>query len=295
MNTYKFKKEIFSGVSTAIITPFCKENVDYDCFLKLCKMQLEGGINSLCVCGTTGEAATLTAEERRVLVATARKAVDGKIPLVVGCGASDTKVACKYVKEALASGADALLIITPYCNKGTAKGLLEHYKYVADAADGRPIILYNVPSRTGVDLSFAQYSELSKIENIVAVKEATNNMTKITRLCGETPLAVYSGNDDMILPVVSVGGRGVISVLSNLFPEKTVQLCAAALSGDFDTASKLARKYAYLIELLFTETNPAPIKYAMSVLGFCSAEMRLPMGDISDLLKEKIKKEIERL
>lgn len=295
MNTYKFKKEIFCGVATAIVTPFCKGEVDYALFKRLCRFQCDGGVNALCVCGTTGEAATLALSERHRLLTACREEVGEKLPLIAGCGSSDTATAVKYAKDAKEAGADALLVITPYCNKGTAKGLSEHYKRVADAVDDLPVIVYNVPSRTGVDISFSQYNEFSKIENIVAVKEATNNMTKITRLCGETPLTVYSGNDDMILPVISVGGRGVISVLSNLFPKETARYCAAALSGDYVSASKAAQKYAHLVELLFTETNPAPLKFAMSVLGLCSAEMRLPMGDISDGLKEKIKEEIGNL
>ena len=192
-------------------------------------------------------------------------------------------------------GADALLVITPYCNKGTAKGLMEHYKRVADAADGLSVILYNVPSRTGVDMSLTQYKALSELDNICAVKEAANSMTKITRTASETTLSVYSGNDDMILPVISVGGKGVISVLSNIAPAAVSRLCAAANQGDFEAARKIAHTYAYLIELLFVETNPAPLKYAMSLLDLCTSEMRSPMGDISDELKARIKNELVRL
>ncbi|MBQ8837394.1 MAG: 4-hydroxy-tetrahydrodipicolinate synthase [Clostridia bacterium] len=295
MDTYISKKIPFLGTATALATPFSDGKVDFDTFERLCEWQIDMGVDALCVAGTTGEAATLTKAERHTLSAAAKNICKGNIPLLIGCGSSDTATACLYAKDAVSVGADALLVITPYCNKGTALGLLEHFKRVADAADGIPIILYNVPSRTGVDLSFAQYSELSSIENIVAVKEAAVNLTKITRLAGETPLAVYSGNDDMVLPVVSVGGKGVISVLSNIAPAATAAMTKYALDGDFKSASALAHRYAHLIELLFVETNPAPLKYAMSLLELCTSEMRAPMGDISDTLKHRIKNEMTRL
>ncbi|MBQ6893628.1 MAG: dihydrodipicolinate synthase family protein, partial [Clostridia bacterium] len=196
MDTYILKKSPFLGVATALATPFWGGSVDYGTFRRFCEWQCDMGVDALCVAGTTGEAATLTKAERNLLAAAAKEASGGKVPVLVGCGSSDTATACKYCADAANLGADALLVITPYCNKGTAKGLKEHYKRVADAANGIPIILYNVPSRTGVDLSFVQYGELAEIENIVAVKEAAVNLTKITRLAGETPLTVYSGNDD---------------------------------------------------------------------------------------------------
>ncbi|MBQ4556593.1 MAG: 4-hydroxy-tetrahydrodipicolinate synthase [Clostridia bacterium] len=295
MDTYIFKKAPFEGTATALATPFSGGEVDLVRMRALCEWQIEMGVDALCVSGTTGEAATLTRSERRAITAAVKESVGDRVPLIVGCGSSDTAIACSLCSEASALGADALLVITPYCNKGTAKGLIEHYKRVADAAAGKPVILYNVPSRTGVDISFTQYEELSKIENVVAVKEAASNLTKITRLAGETSLNIYSGNDDMVLPVVSVGGKGVISVLSNLAPAATAAMTRYALDGDFTSASTLARKYAHLIELLFAETNPAPLKYAMSLLELCSADMRLPMGDIADTLKERIKQELVTL
>ena len=291
MNTYN----LFSGVATALATPFKDGKIDFDRFARLCEWQCDMGVDALCVSGTTGEAATLKGDERRELLKVAKEVCKNRVPVIAGCGSSDTDTACKYVHDAATLGANALLVITPYCNKGTAKGLTEHYRRVAATAEGLPVILYNVPSRTGVDLSFSQYQELSKIENIAAVKEATSNLTKITRLAGETPLTVYSGNDDMILPVMSVGGKGVISVLSNLAPAASAVMTHMALDGDFAAASKIAHNYAHLIELLFVETNPAPLKYAMSLLELCTDEMRLPMGDISDSLKEKIKDEMIKL
>lgn len=295
MNTYNFKKIPFSGVATALATPFSDGEADYDTFSRICEWQCDMGIDALCVAGTTGEAATLTREERKKLTISAKKASEGKVPVIVGCGSSNTLSACEYCRDAVEVGADALLVITPYCNKGTAKGIIEHYKRVADAADGLPVILYNVPSRTGVDMSLAQYKALSEVENICAVKEAANNMIKITRTAAETPLTVYSGNDDMILPVMAVGGKGVISVLSNIAPAAAASVCAAANDGDYASARKIAHNYAHLIELLFVETNPAPLKYAMSLLELCTAEMRSPMGDISDELKVRIKNELVKL
>lgn len=295
MDTYILKKCPFEGVATALATPFYDGEIDYSAFRRICDWQINMGVDALVVAGTTGEAATLTRSERRILAETAIDVAKGRLPVVVGCGSSDTATAVSLCKEAVNIGADALLVITPYCNKGTKNGLIEHFKRVADAADGRSVILYNVPSRTGVDLSFEQYAKLSKIENIVAVKEAAQNLTKITRLSGETPLSVYSGNDDMVLPVISVGGKGVISVLSNLVPAATAAMTHAALNGDFKVAAPIAHTYAHLIELLFAETNPAPLKYAMSLLELCSDEMRLPMGDISDELKVKIKDEMIKL
>ncbi len=295
MDTYNLKSLPFSGVSTALATPFSCGSVDYDSLRRHTQWQIDMGVSALTVAGTTGEAATLSRDERRKITEAVKTEADGRVPVVVGCGSSDTATAVKLCSEAVSLGADAVLVITPYCNKGTAKGIIEHYKRVADAADGKPVILYNVPSRTGVDLNFEQYKELEKIENVVAVKEAASNLTKITRLAGETQLYVYSGNDDMILPVISVGGKGVISVLSNIAPAATAAMTHAALANDYTVASKYAQTYAYLISLLFAETNPAPLKYAMSLLELCSAEMRLPMGDISDELKVKIKEEMKRL
>ncbi len=295
MNTYNFKKAPFSGAATAIATPFENGSVDIVSLRRLCRWQLDMGIDAICVAGTTGEAATLTREERRSIFDNVKAVVGDKIPVIAGCGSSDTATACVLCREAAERGADALLVITPYCNKGTAKGLVEHYKRVSFAAGETPVILYNVPSRTGVDISFEQYLELSREKNIVAVKEATANLTKITRLSGETPLNVYSGNDDMILPVAAVGGKGVISVLSNLLPAETAAMTRAALDGESLAARAAAHRYAHLIELLFKETNPAPLKYALSLLDLCSGEMRLPMGEIGDGLKSEIKNEMQKL
>ncbi|MBR5538655.1 MAG: 4-hydroxy-tetrahydrodipicolinate synthase [Clostridia bacterium] len=295
MDTYNYKKLPFSGVATALCTPFTDGEVDTDVFSRLVEWQIDMGVSALCVAGTTGESATLSRAERKRLLSVAKEHSGGKVPVIVGCGSACTDTACTYCRDAAYLGADALLVITPYCNKGTKSGVVEHFRRVAEAAAGVPVILYNVPSRTGVDLDFSQYKELSKIKNIVAVKEASSNFTKITRILEGEMLNVYSGNDDMTVPVISVGGSGVISVLSNIAPAEVSAMTVAALSGDYVTASKLARRYARLVELLFSETNPAPVKYAMSLLDLLNGEMRLPMSEVTEDTKKKIKAEMQRL
>ena len=294
MNTYKIRNAPFSGAATALLTPMREGGVDEDAYRALVCWQMDMGIDALCVCGTTGEAATLSASERRKLLSIAKEEATD-LPVLMGCGSADTAQACANCREAVNLGANALLVITPYCNKGTAQGMLEHFKRVSEAAGDTPVILYNVPSRTGVDLTLAQYAELAKLPNIRAVKEASPNLEKITRLCGDTPLTVYSGNDDMVLPVVSVGGSGVISVLSNIAPAAVSAMTHAALASDFPTAARLAHKYAELIRLLFVETNPAPVKYAASLLGLCTTQARLPMGEIGEDLQKAIRAEMTRL
>lgn len=286
---------LFAGAATALATPFADGEIDLAAFVRLVEWQIDMGIDALCVAGTTGEAATLSRGERRRLLGAARALSAGKVPLIAGCGSADTKAACALTADAVACGADALLAITPYCNKGTADGILEHYRRIADAASGRPVILYNIPSRTGVNLTEAQYAALAGIPNIRAVKEASGSMAKLTRLCADGRLAVYSGNDDQILPVAALGGRGVISVLSNLAPAAVSAMAHAAVDGDFDTARHLAYKYARLISLLFAETNPAPLKYAMELLGLSRGELRLPLAEVGDGLKTALREELTAL
>ena len=286
---------LFTGAATALATPFSGGEIDLAAFERLVEWQLDMGIDAVCVAGTTGEAATLSRGERRRLLGAARALSAGRVPLIAGCGSADTKAACTLTADAVACGADALLVITPYCNKGTADGILEHYRRVADAACGRPVILYNIPSRTGVDLTEAQYAALAEIPHICAVKEASGSMAKLTRLCADGRLAVYSGNDDQILPVMAVGGRGVISVLSNLAPAAVSAMAHAAADGDFATARHLAYKYARLISLLFAETNPAPLKYALELLGLSRGEVRLPLAEVGDDLKTALRGELTAL
>lgn len=286
---------IFIGAGTALATPFADGELDLAAFGRLIEWQIDMGIDALCVAGTTGEAATLTRGERRRLLDTARSHTADRVPLIAGCGSADTKTACALCADAVACGADALLVITPYCNKGTKMGIIEHYRRVADAAYGRPIILYNIPSRTGVDLSDAQYAALAEIPNIRAVKEAADSTAKLTRLCAARKLTVYSGNDSQILPVAALGGKGVISVLSNLAPAAVSAMTHATIDGDLQTARHLAHKYADLICLLFAETNPAPLKYAMELLGLCRSEVRLPLAEIDDGLKGSLRAALSAL
>ena len=294
-NSDTIEKYPFSGAATALATPFSGGELALDRFRSLVRWQADMGIDALCIAGTTGESATLSRNERRRLITAAKEETGDTLPLIAGCGSADTKTACTLCRDATATGADALLVITPYCNKGTASGILEHYKQIAEAAGGKPIILYNVPSRTGVDLTMEQYKALAVLPGICAVKEASPNFGRITRLCAETQLCVYSGNDDMTLPVLSLGGRGVISVLSNIAPAAVAAMARAALDGDFACAMHLSHKYARLVQLLFAETNPAPLKYAMYLLDLCAEEMRLPLAEIEDGLKEKIKAEMTSL
>lgn len=284
----------FIGAATAMATPFCGGKVDISRFASALSRQIKSGINAVCVCGTTGEAATLSKKERIKVIETAKENA-GAVPVIAGVGAADTQTALKLTADAVKSGADILLVITPFCNKGTTRGIFEHYRKIASAADGRPVILYNVPSRTGVDLSIAEYKRLAAIEGIVAVKEAAAQIAKISALCAETPLFVYSGNDEMTLPVISVGGVGVISVLSNLVPDEVSALAGAAADGRLEEARTIQAKYAPLVRLLFAETSPAPLKYALSLLGWDSGEMRLPLAPIEEPLRRQIASELTAL
>lgn len=286
---------LFTGAATALATPFSDGEIDLATFERLVEWQLDMGIDALCVAGTTGEAATLSRGERRRLCGAARALSSGKVPLIVGCGSADTKAACALTADAVACGADALLVITPYCNKGTADGIVEHYRRVADAACGRPVILYNIPSRTGVDLTEAQYAALAEVPNIRAVKEASGNMAKLTRLCADGKFTVYSGCDDQILPIAALGGRGVVSVLSNIAPAAVSAMAHAAVDGDLDTARHLAHKYARLISLLFAETNPAPLKYALELLGLSRGEVRLPLAEVRADTQAALREELTAL
>lgn len=295
METTFFNKIPFRGAAAALATPFSGSAVDYDAFRRNVRWQIDMGTDALCVCGTTGEAATLTPAERRKLIEAATGIAEKRVPVIAGCGSANTVTACALCRDAVANGADALLVITPYCNKGTEKGIFEHFKRISEAAGETPILLYNVPSRTGVDLSLAQYRALAALPNVCAVKEAAPNMAKMTALCSETELTLYSGNDDMILPVIALGGMGVISVLSNIAPAAVSAMAHAALDNDFSTARSLARKYARLIALLFAETNPAPVKYAMHLLSLSSGEMRLPLAEISPALGKELQNELTEL
>lgn len=283
------KKTVFTGAATAIITPFSQGVIDYTAFGKLLEDQIEKKIDAIVVAGTTGEAATLTHEEHCECIRFAVEKVAGRVPVIAGTGSNDTAYGIELSRYACEVGADALLLVTPYYNKATPKGLIKNFLETADATD-KPIILYNVPSRTGCNISLPVYRELAKHERIVAVKEASGNLSAIAELmdeCGDA-LDVYSGNDDQIVPIMSLGGKGVISVLSNLLPKETHDLTQYCLDGNFRDGAAMQLKYLKLINALFCEVNPVPVKTAMAELGFCSEEMRLPLCEMDDANREKL-------
>ena len=285
----KFKSSIFTGAATAIVTPFKNGAVDYESFGKIIDAQIAGGIDAIVVAGTTGEAATLTHEEHCECIKYTVEKVEGRVPVIAGTGSNDTAYGIELSKYACEVGADALLLVTPYYNKANPKGLIKNFLDTAEATD-KPIILYNVPSRTGCNISLPVYRELAKHERIVAVKEASGNLSAIAELfdeCGDY-FDIYSGNDDQIVPMMSLGGKGVISVLSNILPKETHDMCQHCLDGNFKDAAKMQLKYLKLINALFCEVNPIPVKTAMSLLGACDIEMRLPLYEMEDANREKL-------
>ncbi|MBR2353291.1 MAG: 4-hydroxy-tetrahydrodipicolinate synthase [Clostridia bacterium] len=283
------KPTVFTGAATAIITPFKNGAIDYDSFGNIIEDQIKNSIDAIVVAGTTGEAATLTHEEHCECMKYVVEKVAGRVPVIAGTGSNDTAYGIELSKYACEVGADALLLVTPYYNKATPKGLIKNFLETADKTD-KPIILYNVPSRTGCNISLPVYKELAKHERIVAVKEASGNISAIAELiseCGDS-LDVYSGNDDQIVPIMSLGGKGVISVLSNIMPRQTHEIVKLCLDNNYHGATEMQLKYLRLINALFCEVNPVPVKTAMAELGFCDIEMRLPLCEMEDANKEKL-------
>ncbi len=291
------KDIIFKGVGTAIATPFdAEDHVNFDEFRRLVEFQIENGVNSIIVCGTTGEASTMTDEEKQELIKYCVKIVNKRIPVIAGIGSNNTKAVIENEKFAEKVGVDGLLVVTPYYNKTTQEGLIAHYNLIANNTD-LPIILYNVPSRTGVNILPNTYFELSKIKNIVATKEANGDISSIVRtkhLCGDA-LNIYSGNDDQILPILSVGGIGVISVLSNIKPRYTAEMVAKYFEGKLEEARKMQLDAIDLINSLFKEVNPIPVKEALNILGYNFGKPRLPLVECSDALKLELEKAIKGL
>lgn len=285
------KDIIFKGVGTAIATPFDEyDNINFDEFKKLVEFQIENGVNAIIVCGTTGEASTMSQEEKQDLIKYCVKVVNKRIPVIAGIGSNNTKAVVENEKFAQRVGVDGLLAVTPYYNKTTQDGLIAHYKLIAENTD-LPIILYNVPSRTGVNILPETYFELSKIKNIVATKEANGDVSSIIKtkyLCGDN-LNIYSGNDDQILPVLSVGGIGVISVLSNIFPKYTSNMINNYFNNNTQTATKMQIEAIKLINLLFKEVNPIPVKAALNIKGFNFGKPRMPLIECSEKLKNELK------
>lgn len=280
-----FQKDmIFTGAATALVTPFTAEGgVDYEAFGRLIDWQIAGGIDALVICGTTGEGSTLTDAEHRECIRFAAEKIAGRVPMIAGTGSNDTEYAFALSQYACEVGADALLLVTPYYNKATPKGLIKSFLDTADRTN-KPIILYNVPSRTGVNIPLSVYRELAKHERIVATKEASGNMSQVAEIAAELSdsLAIYSGNDDQIVPILSLGGSGVISVLSNVLPKETHDICAKFFAGDVIGSRKLQLDLLKLINALFIEVNPIPVKTACGMLGMCSDSMRLPLCEMDE-------------
>lgn len=286
------KAEIFRGVGTALITPFKDDKIDFDSLERLIERQINGGVDALVIGGTTAEAATLSDDERYELYKVAKNITRHRCKLIFGTGTNDTKVAVRHTEFASRLGCDGVLVVTPYYNKGTADGVIRHYERIAEASDV-PVLLYNVPSRTGVNLSIDTLKCLSKNERIVGIKEASDSLDRLMAIAGIDNLALYSGNDSQIYPVLSLGGLGVISVVSNLYPKETADICKQYFANNTQTSLKLQQELLPVINSLFLETNPAPIKYALSKLGLCTDEMRLPMWQPRKETKAKIDKAIE--
>ena len=275
------KKTIFRGAGVAIITPYTEDGINFDELGRIIDDQIENHTDAIIITGTTGESATMSDEEHRAAIKFAVDHVKGRVPVIAGTGSNETSYAVELSKYAESVGADALLVVTPYYNKCTQKGLIAHYTAIADAVN-IPIILYDVPSRTGVAIATSTYVELAKHPNIVAVKEANGDLSKILRLraaVGDS-LDIYSGNDDQIVPILSLGGKGVISVLSNVAPQETHAMCQAFFDGDTKKAEELQVEYADLIDALFCEVNPIPVKVAMRKLGYAAGPLRMPLSEM---------------
>ena len=290
------KKILFKGCGTAISTPFDENGVNLKEFEKLIENQIQNKVDAIIVCGTTGESSTMTTEEKKQAIECAVKTANGRIPIIAGTGGNNTKQVIENSKLAESLGVDGLLIVTPYYNKCTQKGLVEHYKVITQSVS-LPIILYSVPSRTGVNIEPKTCLELSKIENIVAIKEASGNISQvaeIAHLCGDN-LHIYSGNDDQILPILSLGGLGVISVLSNVKPEYTHNIVQNFFSGNIEKATKMQLDALPLIKALFSEVNPIPVKAALNIQGYDFGIPRLPLTPMTAEKMEVLKKELNNL
>lgn len=286
------KKTIFTGAATALVTPMNSDTtVNYERLESLVNEQIEAGIDALVICGTTGEKSTLNYKEHIKVIEKSVNAAAGRVPIIAGAGSNDTVYSVGLCQEALDIGADALLMVTPYYNKTSQAGLVAHYTYVADRVNA-PIIVYNVPSRTGVNILPETYLELSKHENIVAVKEANGDISSVAKtkqLVGDA-LDIYSGNDDQVIPMMSLGGKGVISVLSNVMPKETHDMCAAFLNGDVKKAAEMQLKYIPFINALFGDVNPIPVKEAMNILNMNVGPVRLPLVPMNNAKLDNMKK-----
>lgn len=289
------KQVLFEGAATALITPFKNNKMDFSALDRLIEFQISSGISALVICGTTGESATLDDDEHLSVIEYAVKRVNGRVPVVAGTGSNNTAHAIMMSKEAEAIGADGLLLVTPYYNKTTQIGLVRHFNAIADSTS-LPAIVYNVPSRTGVNILPETYKELAKHPNLAAIKEANGDLEALKKtisLVGDE-FAVYSGNDDQIVPILKLGGKGVISVLSNVLPAETNTICKAFFEGRIGEAEKMQEEYQPLIKALFCEVNPIPVKAAMALMGYSTPEIRLPLVEPEKEHLELIKAELKK-
>ncbi len=286
----KLSKPIFTGAASALPTPFKDGKIDFKTFGKFIDKQISDGIDALVVCGTTGEGATLSDKEHKEAIRFVVDHVNGRVPVIAGTGSNDTAYSVSLTKQACADGADAVLLVTPYYNKTTQRGLIKSFSTIAESSE-KPAILYNVPSRTGVNIKPETYAVLSKHPNIVGIKEANGDLSSVAKtmsLCGND-IDIYSGNDDQIVPILSLGGIGVISVLSNVAPKATHDMVFEYLGGNVEKARKLQLEYVELIDALFCEVNPIPVKAALEMMGLMSGELRLPLCEAEDKNRERIR------
>ena len=284
------KEPLFTGAATALVTPFLGDSINYPMLEQLLRRQIDAGIEAVVIAGTTGESATLSDGEKLELFRRAKDYVGNRCKIIAGTGSNSTRHTMELSMAAEQTGVDGLLLVSPYYNKATPEGLYAHYLAVAHSVS-LPVILYNVPTRTGVDIPVSVYRRLSRIPNIAGVKESAPDITKYTKIlaqCGSS-MAIWAGNDDMATPVIALGGKGVISVLSNILPTETQALARAALDGDFDTAAALQIRLQPLVEALFAEVNPIPVKQAMQFIGYDCGGCRLPLTPLSDENREKLR------
>lgn len=288
------KNTIFTGSATALITPFTQNGVDYDAFGRLIDFQIENGTDALVICGTTGEPATMTYQERSEALDFALKRINKRVPVIVGTGSNATAIAVDNSVKAYNAGADALLVVTPYYNKCTQTGLMKHFEAICSATP-LPVICYNVPGRTGVNIQPATLEKMAQFDTMCAVKEASGDIDQITEICARVGdiLDVYSGDDGIILPLLALGGKGVISVASNIVPKEVHQLCADFFAGNLQSAREMQLKLYPLVKALFCEVNPIPVKTATSLMGFGECHLRMPLCDMEEknlpLLKDAMR------
>ena len=280
---------MFTGSIVAMVTPFKDGAVDYDKLGELVDYHVENGTNAIIPCGTTGESPTLSHTEHREVIGKVIETANGRIPVIAGTGSNNTSEAISLTRHAKEAGADGSLLITPYYNKPTQQGLYDHYKAILEEVD-IPIIIYNVPSRTGVSISPETVARLSEFDNIVAIKEATGDIDQASQILTLCDITVLSGDDSLTLPIMSIGGKGVVSVLANILPREVSELTASIAKGDIKNSQKLHRSLFPLCKAMFIETNPIPVKTAMKLLGRLNGEMRLPLSKMSDKHEEQLKK-----